>query len=270
MELAVPFAWELIVVDNGSTDGTATVLRNFDSENRFGLKIIHEARPGLANARNAGWRAARGEFVAFTDDDCYPARDWLHAICVCFDKTDIAFLGGRVLLHDPRDYPITIQKLDHRVEIAPKSFVKPGLIHGANFAFRRSVLEEIGGFDPLFGAGARLVSAEDCEALARASFSGHRGAYDPRPVVSHDHGRRTRSQVRSLYIGYDIGRGAYYAKGLLDAQMRSAFLRGWAAALWHDVRKFNVLGIGRELNGFVRYLKCRLDIRIGAAVRCSR
>ena len=64
-----------------------------------------------------------------------------------------------MLLHDPRDYPITIQELDHRVEIAPKSFVQPGLIHGANFAFRRSVLEEIGGFDPpLWGRRASCIS----------------------------------------------------------------------------------------------------------------
>ena len=253
--VTLSWTWELIVVDNASTDGTASFLKEFRPTNQIGFKVIHEEKPGLSNARNAGWRVARGEFVAFTDDDCYPARNWLQELCVCFDEADIAFLGGRVLLHDSRDYPITIQELERRVEIAPRSFVEPGLIHGANLAFRRVVLEKIGGFDPLFGAGALLVSGEDCEALARASFSGYRGAYDPRPIVSHDHGRRTRSEVRGLYVGYDIGRGAYYAKGFLDARMRSAFLRAWAAALWRELRKLNVLGIGRQFRGIVRYVR---------------
>jgi glycosyltransferase involved in cell wall biosynthesis len=254
-ELTFPLAWELVIVDNGSTDGTDALLSDFRSEAKIPFRVVVEPRPGLAKARNAGWRAARGDLVAFTDDDCYPASDWLEQLHLCFSETDIGFLGGRVLLYDARDYPITIQESQRRVEVAPGSLIRTGLIHGANFAFKRAVLAEIGGFDPLFGVGACLVSGEDCDALARASFSGHRGAYDPRPVVYHHHGRRTPKDVSDLHVGYDIGRGAYYVKGLLDARMRSAFLRDWASRLYRDIRHRNIQRIGRELKGAARYLK---------------
>ena len=69
-----------------------------------------------------------------------------------FEEPWLGFVGGRVVLFDPTDFPITIQELDRREDVEPHAFVPAGLIHGANFAFRREVLEAIGGFDDEFGS----------------------------------------------------------------------------------------------------------------------
>jgi glycosyltransferase involved in cell wall biosynthesis len=221
-----PRAWELIVVNNGSTDDTDEVLAAFAREVPFRATVIHEQRPGLSRARNAGVEAARAPIVAFTDDDCYVAPDFLTRIVDVFRASEYGYIGGRVLLHDPSDAPETIKEDQHAQEIAPYSCVAPGFIHGANMAFRREVWEAIGGFDPLFGAGARFV-ADDVDFLGRASAAGWAGAYRPEPVVRHHHGRKLGADVAKLRTSYARGRGAYYTKGCLDWRTRPLFARHW-------------------------------------------
>ena len=72
--------WELVVVDNGSTDATRQVLREFARTTRITFRTVTESRPGLSCARNTGWRTAEGDLIAFTDDDCYPAADFVTAM----------------------------------------------------------------------------------------------------------------------------------------------------------------------------------------------
>lgn len=230
--LQVEQPWELVVVDNGSTDGTSAVLKEFAQSFDGSVRLLFEPKPGLARARNTGWRAASGSIVAFTDDDCYPQADYLAQIHRCFEEASVGFLGGRVLLYDPEDYPITIQLLDRRVDLPPRSFVPPGLIHGANFAFRRDILEAIGGFDERFGAGTELFSAEDTDALARASAYGCRGAYDPRPVVFHHHRRRDLNEIRRLQRAYTIGGGAYWLKCALNPRVGYKYFLRWPNAMY--------------------------------------
>src|SRR6516165_12574502 len=101
-----PAHWELVIVDNGSKDETQDVIKNY-RESLF-LKTVIEPRAGLGRARNRGWAISQGEIVAFTDDDCYPAHDFLDSVIRCFEKNPrLGFIGGRILLHDPEDYPIT-------------------------------------------------------------------------------------------------------------------------------------------------------------------
>jgi GT2 family glycosyltransferase len=249
--LAGNAAWELVVVDNGSGDGTSDVLHSYAREAPHPLKLLEEPKPGLGGARNRGWRGAAGELIAFTDDDCYPAKDYLDRLVRCFEDSSLGFVGGRVLLFDPTDFPITIQELDHRVEIEPHAFVPAGLIHGANFAFRREVLEAIGGFDPGFGAGTPFA-CEDVDALGRAAASGWPGAYDPGPVVYHHHGRKTPEALRLRRV-YALGRGAYYAKSLLDPAMRMRYLRRWLRLMATQSPRRTV----RELRGALAYLQQR-------------
>ena len=160
-----------------------------------GLEVVSEPRAGVSRGRNAGIRAARGEFIAMTDDDCLPEPDFLDAVLEAFADPAIGYYGGRVLLHDPADYPITIKTSTQREEFPPGTVLKPGALHGANFGFRRTVLEHIGGFDPNLGPGTPTRGGEDLELATRASFAGWRGAYDPRPTVRHDHGRRTPESI---------------------------------------------------------------------------
>lgn len=253
--------WELVVVDNGSTDETAAVLRQFRRVSPHLLTVVEEPRPGLGRARNRGWRAAAGELIAFTDDDCYPADDYLNQIVACFEDPRLGFLGGRILLFDPTDLPITIQELDQRVEIDPKAFLRAGLIQGANFAFRREVLEAIGGFDDAFGAGTPFA-CEDVDALARAAALGWRGAYDPRPLVYHHHRRKTRDEAMQLRRVYDAARGAYYMKSVIDSAMRGRYFRSWMRRIVAQRPRRTI----RELRGALAYLRERRRRRVTPGV----
>ena len=195
------------MVDNGPCEAASDVLRWYRREAPHPLTVVEDSKPGLGRARNRGWQAAAGELIAFTDDDCYPAEEYLDRIVDCFEDRALGFLGGRVLLFDPTDFPLTIQgaSIDGS-EIEARSFIPAGLILGANFAFRRAVLEAIGGFDPGLGAGTPFA-CEDVDALCRAAAAGWRGAYDPRLVVYHHHRRKTRHESLRLRRVYDVGEG---------------------------------------------------------------
>jgi glycosyltransferase involved in cell wall biosynthesis len=248
--LQLSSAHELVIVDNGSTDGTGAVLEDFRRSYSGNLRLEDEPQPGLARARNRGWRTATGRILAFTDDDCYPAEDFLCAIAECFQEQELGFVGGRVLLFDPEDAHIAIQPCEDRADFEPGSYMRPGVIHGANFAFAREALEVIGGFDERFGAGTNLFSAEDTDAMARVLGAGWRGAYDPRPLVYHHHGRRDPLEIRRLQRGYRIGAGAYHLKCLLNPRLTLRYASGWARFLLRQPLK----GVAWELQGALKYL----------------
>lgn len=223
--------WELVIVDNRSTDQTADVVKQFAEASKLNVVLVHEPTPGLGNARNAGLRAAKGEILAFTDDDCLPADGFLQQTLNVFrEDPKIGFIGGRILLHDPTDQPITIKESTIREELPAGHFIEAGVIHGANFAFRKTALMQAGGFDPFFGAGS-FYSVEDIDSAARVSALGWKGAYDPRPLVFHHHGRKTLDDVVSLERIYARGRGAYYAKCILQNQWSKSAWKQWYWAL---------------------------------------
>jgi GT2 family glycosyltransferase len=225
-------AWELILVDNGSSDDTARLLAEFAQESPTPVAVVREPSVGLANARNAAVRVARGAVIVFIDDDCYPEPDLLDRWAEQFEDDTIGFASGRVLLHDPADAPVTVQKSTAPIAIAARSFVAPGVVKGANMAFRRSALFAAGGFDPALGPG-RPFNCEDVDMAARVSAIGFSGAYAPAPTVRHHHGRQLAREVNALQRSYAHGSGAYYASLLLRWQTPRALashLRGsWRA-----------------------------------------
>ena len=225
--LTAPFEWELVVVDNASTDETLAMLTEYVKTSAVAVSVVSEPQAGLCRARNAGWRAARGRIVAFSDDDCYPEENFVEALMENFGDGDLGYLGGRVLLFDRDDFPITIQTMNSRRDILPGEFVEAGLIHGANLASRKAVLERIGGFDEALGAGTQFPGGDDVDFVNRASAAGFSGAYDPRPVVLHHHRRRKDEDVAALVRGYNIGRGAYFMKAVLDPGRRAIASRQW-------------------------------------------
>src|ERR1700745_59447 len=110
--------WELVIVDNGSKDETQDVIKNY--RDSLLLKNVIEPQAGASRARNRGWQMSQGDIVAFTDADCYPADDFLYSVIRCFEeKPRLGFIGGRILLHDPQDYPITIQERGGRDALCP-------------------------------------------------------------------------------------------------------------------------------------------------------
>jgi len=221
--------WELVIVDNGSNDKTQDVIKNY-RESLF-PKTVVEPRAGLGRARNRGWAISQGAIVAFTDDDCYPAHDFLSSVVRCFEEDlRLGFIGGRILLHDAEDYRVTIQERASRQDLGPGEFLPTGLIQGANFACRRTALESVGGFDERFGAGA-LFPCEEVDVMARMLARGWSGAYEPRPVVYHHHRRRTKKEAFRLMRQYDRGRGAYYSKCILNPELRTVYLQSWCWAM---------------------------------------
>jgi glycosyltransferase involved in cell wall biosynthesis len=249
--------WELVIVDNGSTDATARVVCEFRRESDITVRPVFEASPGLGRARNAGWVHAAGSIVAFTDDDCYPSPDFIDQVWLCMEERGLDYVGGRVLLHDPEDLPLTIQLRRTALDLPPHTFLKTGLILGANMAVRRSVLEQLGGFDELLGAGTPFPS-EDAEFLSRASARGFVGGYDPRPVVAHHHRRRTQAELDKISRSYDLGRGGYYMACLIDPLRRGQVMRYWYWTkrddflhLWHKPTGF--MTVAREMLGAISY-----------------
>lgn len=203
--------WEVVLVNNNSSDNTAEVLEQFESSVTNAC-VVHEPRRGLASARNAGLMVARGDVIAFTDDDCYPQSDFLRCIEALFSEPGVHYAGGQVLLHDPRDRPITIQESSQFRRISDGEIVADGFILGANMVARASALYAVNGFDERLGAGCYFSSGEDTDLLRRMSLAGYVGVYDPRIVVSHHHGRQRRMDEIQLLRSYDRGAGAAFAK----------------------------------------------------------
>ncbi|HTV30244.1 MAG TPA: glycosyltransferase [Xanthobacteraceae bacterium] len=262
-------AWELVVVDNGSTDGTRQVLDEFAARAAFPVAVLFKSKPGLGRAHNVGWRAARSDIIAITDDDCYIAADYIDRVRETFSDPKIGFAGGRVDLFDPTDIPMTIRTSDQRELFKPQSFIEGGALLGANMMFRRRVLEELGGFDPDLGPGARF-HGEEMDAQTRASFAGWWGLYTPEVIVAHHHGRKAKDAPKLLQT-YVIGQGAYTAKCMLAPESRRVVMpvvaRNWYWLARKAVRRGGELRwLLWEMQGFAGYLGYWLRKRIHSVI----
>lgn len=209
--------WQLVVVDNASTDDTKAVIDRFAGD----LPLVHayEPRPGLSHARNRGIAQALHPIIAFTDDDCLVGPDWARAIVAEFARhPDLSILGGRVELADAGDCPVAVRVHDRAERITTIDQVVT-MMSGCNMAFRREVFETVGTFDPAFGKGKPIGSAEDTDLLYRALKRGSAMAYSPDVLVRHAHGRNTSAAVESVARDYVKGRGAFYCKFIGDRQV---------------------------------------------------
>lgn len=248
-EISCSQSWETVIVDNGSRDRTKAIATDFLRDRKHGL-YVWEPQPGLSQARNAGVAASTGEIVAFTDDDCYPAPDLLDHIYDAFADERIGFVGGRILLHDPGDYPLTINKSMEQRRFIGGSVVPCAVVQGANMAFRRRVLLDIGGFDPTLGAGTPFP-AEDWDAAARACISGWDGGYFPAAIVFHHHGRK-ESEASLQLRAYHYASGAVYAKLLMGRATRWPYGKHWARRILGD-SKYHKRKLAQQFRGAIDY-----------------
>jgi len=243
--------WELVIVDNGSTDNTKHVIQNFKVNSRLPIIPGFEPKPGLSRARNHAISLARGEIIAFTDDDCYPQSDYLLCIINRMSDSTLGFCGGRVLLFDPEDQPMTIQESTQEQHFSQSTNgITPGKILGANMSVRRHCLLAHRGFDEQLGAGSRFRSGEDTDLLRRLVQSGIEGMYDPDIVVFHHHGRRSEYDRIKLVKNYSWGRGASMAKQIMLSASRKPLLKQW---YWH-LRASPSYQVRRELASACLYL----------------
>ena len=166
---------EVVVVDNGSRDRTADIVR------RYPVTYIHEPTRGRSHARNRGIRASEGAIVAFTDADCVATPSWLRELVAAFGEDGVSAAAGEVLPDFPRtpsqQYMATRKPCWQRAAMtSPWPYAVT-----ANVAFRRDVFARIGGFDPGFPTG------EDQDISWRFLQAGLIMRYAPAAIVFHRH-----------------------------------------------------------------------------------
>jgi glycosyltransferase involved in cell wall biosynthesis len=181
--------YELIVADNGSTDGTRGVVDEWRRSYPVPLRYVFEPRPGPSNARNAGIAAARAPLIAFTDDDVSVDTRWVGRIHeLAAGHPEIDCFGGKVLPIWQEPPPAWLDKghwsplalTDHGDEPFTVSAARPQCLITANLGVRRRAFERVGGFSPDF------PRAQDHEWMLRFWRAGGVGWYEPSLVVWAD------------------------------------------------------------------------------------
>jgi glucosyl-dolichyl phosphate glucuronosyltransferase len=201
------YAWELLVVDNNSSDSTREVIQTFSNRARVCVRYIFEKTQGRSAALNAGIANANGEIIVFTDDDVLLDRDWLRNLKQTFERFDCAAVAGRVVPQWSHPKPDWLEMegqfavVNFELGDEFKEIKIPPL--GANSAFRRDVFKRHGLFRLDLGvSGARhTVTCDDTEFGERLIRAGEKIIYCPTAVIYHpvDPNRTTKKYFLAWY-----------------------------------------------------------------------
>lgn len=245
---AMPVEAEIIVVANACSDDYIGTLKSWAAgATDIPIRILSEPRKGAAYARNMGLKAAQGDVIFITDDDC-KLDIGCAAKLLAYDAADSGAVirGGRIELGDAGDLPLTI-----KTEREPQRWMlgMPGAgidimagksVTGCNVSFRRSTMEKLGLFDERFGPGTPLPAGEDTDYYLRAFRAGIPVEYVPDIVIYHHHGRKSPADGFKLISGYTTATGGLYGKYLfIDRKL--------CHELYWDIKKaIGELGSGRN------------------------
>jgi len=200
---APPF--EVIVVDDASSDETPNVLATLSSSAPFPLTVLRQPENrGPACGRNRGWRASSAALICFTDDDCVPSATWLSQMVEALSECDLA---QGCTLPNP-DQRANWGPFSHTLDVRSES----GHYETANMAYRREVLDRTGGFDESF----KYAYGEDCELAWRAKQGGATSRFLEQAIVYHD---ITPSSWRSAL------RGRQRLEGMVQVVQRQPAIR---------------------------------------------
>lgn len=194
--------FEVVVVDDGSEmpiEGVVARVRD-----RLDVTLLVQANAGPATARNTGAAQARGEFLAFTDDDCAPDADWLEALAACFEKTRGCAVGGRTLNALPHNLCSAASHLliDYLYTYYDARSGRAGFFASNNLALPTDRFRTVGGFDTSFP----LAAGEDREFCDRWQHQGYPLVYARDALVYHSHALTLRTFWRQHH---NYGRGAF-------------------------------------------------------------
>lgn len=186
--------FEILVADNSPGGPTEEIVEDADRRHEPEIRYLAEPRTGLHHARHRGARHARGEILAYVDDDVLLPPGWLAAMLDPFGDPEVAVVGGKVRprweapvpdwwRHFPDSYLSLLDLGDERT-----SLEDPGLIYGCNMAVRRDLLFQLGGFPPDSLADPRLKwhrGDGETGLCRRALAEGYRLVYEPRATLEH-------------------------------------------------------------------------------------
>lgn len=212
----------VLVVDQSDDDGTERTVRAM-AEHDGRLRYVRQPGTGAARARNLGAWESGDPLVAFVDDDCIVARDWLRSIAASFaTHPEVSMVYGQVKV--PPDVEIGENHLpnltfeDARICRPDQPFVLFGM--SANLAVRRDFFERLGGFDEMLGVGAPLRAGEDFDLQYRAYLAGGTIGIFPEVCVDH-YGLRTPAQWPHTMRDYGFGDAAFYLKHARCGDLRT-------------------------------------------------
>jgi glycosyltransferase involved in cell wall biosynthesis len=193
---------EIIVVDNGSTDRTAEIIRSVP------VRYVHEARRGPSRARNRGIAESTGEILAFTDADCVASTGWLRELVAGFSAPEAGGVAGEILAFPPKT---RTERYAARIRhLSPRRYLNRAIFPfavTANLSFRREIFERVGLFDPTSPRGGE--STDFCTRFFRGT--GLELRFAPRAVVFHQH-RATAWSLFDQHWSYGRGHAFLYIK----------------------------------------------------------
>lgn len=205
--------WELVVVDNNSSDATPEVVSELASGLPCPVRYIFEPRQGLSHARNRGVAEARGELLLFTDDDVVVHPSWVREIVAGFATHDCMAIGGKIVAVWEQERPTWYSNvgpyrligaiIEYDFGDETRDAVSPPF--GANMAFRREVFTRYGLFRTDLGVSDReRLLGEDTEISRRIMRGGDRILYLPAAIIYHpvEPDRVRRSYFERWYFNY--------------------------------------------------------------------
>ncbi|MCX7625866.1 MAG: glycosyltransferase [Candidatus Sumerlaeaceae bacterium] len=200
-------SWELIIVDNGSTDGTRELAEDFARRHSWAQVVLAERR-GPSAARNVGVESARGSIIAFIDSDCIPGPTWLEELISVFADRTVWAAGG--LLKSAAPTTITEafsarQEILNQEDFFKERPFKPPFLLTANFAVRRAVFKRVGMFNESLRVG------EDADFCWRILEAGGKLALVRKALVAHRHRSTLPSFARQMFL-YGIGSATTFAR----------------------------------------------------------
>lgn len=270
MEIPTGLQWELLVVDNNSTDATKQVCEEFSGQ--LPVRYIFEPHQGQTIARNRGVREARAPLIAFTDDDVSVDRGWIRGLWKAAEAVpEACFFGGKIIPKWETPPPSWLLERSQAQLVAVAMHLDKGDVarfltdkecpfFGANMAFRKCLFTEGHLFREDLGLrGDDSSRGDDTEFIQRLTSLGYRGWYQPSMIVYHRNPahRTTEKYLRSWFKG----------NGMKEARLQGPP----SAPCWFGAPRYLW---GQLLTSFTRYFIsrpfCRADIWLPAEIRMAR